>query len=194
MKTTITTAIKSRVQSRVFLTTAAFTALTIVCARVMVPLPFTPIPVTLQTMAAVLAGMMLGKRLGAFSQVQYLLIGLMGAPVFANPPFGGPGAILSPSFGYILGFGAGAYVAGSVWEMLGRRGPKEAMLAAVLGALTIHSVGVPWLACVLKLTTGQTMLACASHALLLGFLPFIGADLLKATAAAVMVGGPRLRR
>jgi biotin transport system substrate-specific component len=193
LRSTITSAIKTRVEPRSIFLTVGFTAATILAARLIVPLPFSPVPVTLQTMAAILAGMFLGKKLGAVSQAQYLLLGLAGAPVFANAPFGGPGALLSPSFGYIPGMIAAAYLSGWAWEKSGKKGLKSAATSAALGASAMYLIGVPWLTCWLMVTTGQSAAVCAGHAWLVGFVPFIGADALKVAASAAMVTARKTR-
>jgi len=187
-------AIKSRVQARDVLLTFGFTALTVLAARTSVHLPFTPVPVTMQTLAAILAGMLLGSRLGALSQLQYLALGLAGAPVFANPPHGGPAAVLSPSFGYIPGFVVGAFLAGWSWEKLGRRGLPNAALAGALGAAAIYAAGVPWYTGYLMLTTGRPATECVVRSWLQSAAPFIGVDAFKVAAAAAIVSRLRLRR
>ncbi len=194
MKTIDASAIRSRVEPRSILLVFGFTALTIAAAQTRIPLPFTPVPVTLQTMVAILAGMVLGRKLGAISQAQYLLLGLAGVPIFASAPFGGPAAVLSPSFGYIPGFILAAYLSGLAWEKLGRRGVKAAMISGLLGAAAIYVVGVPWLACWLFTHTGQPAMHCAVQAWVVGLVPFIGVDALKAVIVAGIVKGVASRQ
>ena len=90
---------------------ALFGVLTAVGAFIRVPLP-TGVPFTLQVPAVLLAGLLLGPRLGAASQAAYLAVGLLGLPVFAGG--GGPGYVLSPTFGFLVGFVAAAPAVGLV--------------------------------------------------------------------------------
>src|SRR5208337_2009632 len=89
-----------------------FTALTAVGAFIRIPIPY--VPLTLQTLMVMFAGLILGSRRGALSQLLYLILGLLGLPIFAQG--GGPAYVLQPSFGFLLGFVAGAYVIGKMVE------------------------------------------------------------------------------
>ena len=120
---------------------ALFAGLTAVGAFVRIPLP--GVPLTLQTAAVLMSGIVLGSRMGALSQAVYVVTGLVGLPVFAQG--GGPGYVLNPTFGYLCGFVGGSAVAGllsgdwrgsSSWRLLG------AMLA---GLTVIYIVGVAYL-------------------------------------------------
>jgi biotin transport system substrate-specific component len=93
---------------------AMFGAATAMGAYIMIPLP--PVPITLQTLFVVLAGALLGGRLGALSQVVYLLLGIIGLPVFHGGK-GGLGILLGPTGGYLVGFIAAAYVVGKLIEV-----------------------------------------------------------------------------
>src|SRR5699024_2395253 len=108
-------------QSKVFKLTfgAMFVALAAIGANLTSVAPFLVVggvPITLQTFFAVLAGLVLGSRMGAFSMFVYMMAGLAGAPVFAQFK-GGAGAALSPTFGFILSFILVAYFAGKIREM-----------------------------------------------------------------------------
>jgi biotin transport system substrate-specific component len=118
---------------------ALFAVLTAVGAFVRVPLP---VPFTLQVPAALLAGVALGPWLGAASQLAYLAVGLLGLPVFAGG--GGPGYVLSPTFGFLGGFVAGACVAGLACGDPSRSGWPRVVLGLALGTVAIYAVGVPW--------------------------------------------------
>lgn len=89
-----------------------FAALTAVGAYIRIPIPF--VPFTLQFLFCALAGILLGSKLGALSQILYVVVGLMGVPVFTEG--GGLGYILKPTFGYLIGFIVGAYVIGKLVE------------------------------------------------------------------------------
>ena len=167
-----------------------FTGLTIVCTQVSFRLWFTPVPITLQVMAAILSGLVLGRRLGALSQFQYLVLGAIGLPVFSNGN-AGPAALLGPTGGYIVGFVAGAYVAGLVFEKLQARSRISAFFAGIAGVAAIYAFGVMWLAVWLGIVRGQGFAACLTGAWQLGIVPFIGVDLLKALAASGLALGGR---
>lgn len=186
MKLTSISAVRTRVSPRDILLVFGFALLAGLAARTKIHLPYILIPITLQTMVAVLAGLMLGSRLGALSQAQYMVMGLAGAPVFAYPPYGGPAMLLSPSFGYIPGFILGAFVAGLSWEKLGRRGMKNAIISAAFGVTAVYVTGVPWLAGYLMITTGQSASACVAQAWITGLAPFAIPEPFKVYAAAVV--------
>ena len=107
---------KKRITTREMTLCALFTVLTAVGAFIKVPVPV--VPFTLQLLFTMMAGLLLGGRLGALSVGIYAVLGLAGLPVFAEG--GGFWYILKPSFGYILGFIAGSYVTGRMVEGLER--------------------------------------------------------------------------
>jgi biotin transport system substrate-specific component len=155
---------------------AAFTALT---ARVTIPLPFTPVPITLQVMAVLLAGLVLGPAGGAISQVVYLAAIAAGLPLDARGL--GPAALLGPTGGYLLGFAPAAFVTGwlagrvpGVWA--GR------FVAALAGVAIIYICGLAWLA---------PSVGSLGAAWGLGAAPFILVDLGKALVAAAVAGSGR---
>ena len=98
-----------------------FAVLSAVGARIMIPVPF--VPFTLQTLVCMLAGFALGARKGAASQLLYMLMGLVGIPVFTSAA--GPAAVFMPSFGYIPGFVCCAWICGALAE---RRARLRALL------------------------------------------------------------------
>lgn len=124
---------------------AMFVALTAIGANLTSIAPFLVIggvPITLQTFFAVMAGLVLGSRLGAFSMFVYMMLGLVGAPVFAQFK-GGIGMILSPTFGFILSFIVVAYVAGKIVELNQTR--FTYVLAALVGMLINYLFGTNWM-------------------------------------------------
>lgn len=153
-------------------------------AQVAIPLPFTPVPMTLQPLAVLVVGGVLGSAAGAAALAAYLLLGLSGAPVFSA---GGSGLawLLGPTGGYLLAFPAAAAVAGLAVGRAGAR-PLRVVLACVGAMAVIHAGGVAHLALV-----GYN----ATAAWRLGFVPFFTGDLLKVGLAALVVlfFGPRLR-
>lgn len=144
-------------------------------AQIAIPIPGTPVPFTLQPLAVVLAGMMLGPVAGAASMVLYLLAGALGAPVFS--PIGAPGflRLIGPTGGYLLAAPAAAAVAGLVARRLPVFGGR--LLAAFLGIATLYLGGVAQL----ELLTGSLERAAA-----MGTVPFVVADLCKVAVAALI--------
>jgi biotin transport system substrate-specific component len=162
----------SRLTTRELAVAALFTALLSVSAYVAIPVG--SVPFTLQVYVVLLAGMMLGPRLGALSVVAYLVLGLV-APVYAGGT-SGLGALFGPTGGYLLGFVAAAVVVG----LVARRpdaGLPRLVGASLVGLAMIYALGAGWLALQLHLTPEA---AVAS-----GVAPFIWIDVLKAIAAAL---------
>jgi biotin transport system substrate-specific component len=153
-------------------------------AQVAVPVPFSPVPMTLQPLAVLVVGGLLGAAGGVAALVTYLTLGVLGLPVFAG---GSSGVIhlLGPTGGYLLAFPVAAGVAGALSRP--GAGVLRVLLACALGMVVIHLGGVAQLA----LLGGDPALA-----LRVGFVPFLTGDLLKVgLAAAVVLGlGPVVRR
>lgn len=157
---------------------AFFTALTAVAARVQIPLE--PVPFTFQPLAVLLAGMVLGWRDGALSQIAYVALIAVGLPLDAN--LRGSLALFGPTGGYLIGFIAAAAVAGLLIE----RGANRLWmrwLAGVAGIAVIYVFGLP----VLMAVTGMDFTAAWAA----GVAPFIAFDLLKALIAAGLTEGGR---
>jgi len=184
------TEIVSAAPVRRVLLLALFALLTALGAHVAVPLSFGPVPLSLQTLFVVLAGLLLGARLGAASQALYLAAGFAGMPVFAHG-WGGAAVLLGPTGGYLLAFPAAAALAG--WAADRSRawgsGAAYAGLAAgaLLGGVAILAGG--WAQ--LTILTGS-----AARALEVGVLPFLVGDAVKLALAIVLASGlkPRFRQ
>lgn len=157
----------------------SFALLTWAGARLSVPLPFTPVPGTLQTLAVLLAGGLLGARAGAASQAAYLFMGAAGLPVFALPG-AGPAYFLGPTGGYLAGFVLAALVTGWLTSGLRGLGVWGALIAFMAGSAAIHACGLAWLSVVLG---GP---AAAWRA---GALPFLLFDLAKVVVATGIHAG-----
>ena len=159
-----------------------FSAFVALSARIAIPLPFTEVPLTGQTLAVLLTGAVLGSRRGALALLLYLVEGAVGLPVFAPsvalPP--GIGRLLGPTGGYLLSYPLASGMVGWLAEHSWDRRLRTAALAMVAGNLLIYLVAVPWLA----LFTGNLWLAVVK-----GMLPFIPGDLLKIALAAVALPG-----
>lgn len=162
-----------------------FTVLTIVGARIMIPLPL--VPFTLQTMVCMLAGLVLGAKHGAASLALYMLMGLAGVPVFTGG--GGLGAVFTPSFGYVVGFIACAALSGTIAsairKMQGEVTVGGYFAAAFVGVLAAYLLGLVHLYVILNfyLSGGGTPLF---KVLSIGFFSTIGGDVIKAAIAAVI--------
>jgi biotin transport system substrate-specific component len=151
-------------------------------AQLRIVLPFTPVPVTGQTFAVLLIGALFGARRGAATIMTYLSLGLMGLPVFAAAP-PGPGALLSPTAGYLAGYVAAAFVTGTLSERGWDRRPWSTALAMGIGSCIIFAFGVLWL----------SRFVGWAQVLQTGFLPFIPGDLLKiGLATAILPAGWKL--
>lgn len=170
----------------VWLLSLCFAVLTAWGARFSVVLPYTPVPVTLQTLFTLLSGMVLGARWGMVAQAQYLLMGFMGLPVFAAGS--GFGYLFNPrgTGGYLLALPIAAYVTGWLVERGSRATLTRYLLAGVLGTVVIHAIGASWLALFLHLSAPQ--------ALALGVVPFLAGDLSKVAVAAFCAMGLRRHR
>ena len=142
-----------------------------IAAQIAIPLPFTPVPLTLQTFAVLLVGASLGSLRGALSMVVYLLAGMVGVPWFAEGSSG-----YSASFGYIVGFIVAAFIVGRLAE----RGATTTVLRSaglmVVGNLAIYAVGVTWLKFAIDVDWATAMS--------LGVVPFLIGDAVKIALAA----------
>ncbi len=165
---------------------ALFATITGVLAFVSIPLPFSPVPVTAQSFGAMLAGLLLGPREGALSQLLYVLLGAAGMPIFAGNA-SGLGVLAGPTGGYLWGFAAGAYVIGLMAQKRANAKPPGtglSVLACVVGGVVVvYVLGILQLSLTTRLPLGKAIIA--------GALPFIPGDLLKACIAGL--AGPRLR-
>jgi biotin transport system substrate-specific component len=136
-------------------------------------IPIGPVPIVLQNLFVMLAGLLLGGRWGLISVGVYLLAGAVGLPVFAGGT-GGIGKFVGPTGGYLLGFAAAAYLIGVI-SAAGRGRVVIDVLAMLAGTLVIYAFGVAWL----KVVTGMSV----SKAVAVGMLPFLIGDALKIAAA-----------
>ena len=120
------------------------TALTAAAAQISIPLPFTPVPFTLQPMVVLLGGAALGSRLGMSSQVLYLLLGVAGLPVFAASPLlpQGFGRLLGPTGGYLLSYPLAAFAAGWLAERSFDRRYLTSLLAMAVGLSVVFACGI----------------------------------------------------
>jgi len=139
-------------------------------------IPIGPVPIVLQNMFVLLAGLLLGSRWGLASVAVYLLTGACGLPVFAGG-LGGIGRILGPTGGYLIGYLPAVFIAGYISEKTVKRFGYD-ILAMICATVVLYSCGVTWL----KILTGMTW----SKTMIVGMYPFLVGDALKIAAAALI--------
>jgi biotin transport system substrate-specific component len=149
------------------------------CAQISIRLPFTPVPLTGQTFAVLLAGIVLGSRKGAAAVALYLAEGVAGLPVYASGA-SGAGTFLGPTGGYLLAFPLAAALTGALAERGWDRTPLRAGAAMLLGSAVILGMGGLWLI---------AFVGGADAALWQGILPFLPGDLVKTALAALALPG-----
>lgn len=152
--------------------------LTAAAAQVQVPLPFTPVPVTGQTFAVLLAGAALGMRRGAAAQALYLLLGAVGLPIYADGA-GGWQAATGATAGYLVGFVLAGALTGALAERQLDRRVTTALPAMLAGSAVIYMTGVVWLSIHLQVS----LVAAVS----LGLTPFLIGDVVKLMAAGLLL-------
>lgn len=145
-------------------------------AQVSVPLPFTPVPWTLQPMAVLIVGGLLGPAVGAASLALYLALGSLGLPIFAAGGVPGLARLIGPTGGYLLAYPLAAFVVG--WVTAGADRAWRVWLAVALGLVVIHGGGVSYLG----LLHGDW-----SVAVRFGTLPFVVGDVVKVAVAALLI-------
>ena len=159
---------------------AGFALLTAALAQVRISLGFTPVPVTGQTLAVLLAGASLGAWRGASSQLLYWLMGMVGLPFYSNGT-GGWSVATGPTMGYLVGFIVAAAVVGRLAEYRHDRHVLTSVAAMTLGSMIIYVCGATWLAINLgiPLATGE------QNAISLGVTPFLVGDVIKMCLAGL---------
>ena len=159
---------QSRLESAVYV--FSFSILMGLLARLSVPLPFTPVPVTGQTLGVLLAGLVLGPHRGALAMLLYLAEGAAGLPVFSPAGAGGVAQLFGPTGGFLMAYPPAAFVTGWLASRL-----KVVSAALLAGLAVIFSLGAAWLALVFP-PARQGLLAAAVW-------PFLPGELLKVLAA-----------
>ncbi|CDF58095.1 biotin transporter BioY [Thermobrachium celere] len=148
-----------------------------------ISIPFFYVPFTLQIVFTILSGILLGAKNALYSQIVYLLLGLIGLPVFSGGT-GGIQTVLKPSFGYIIGFIFGAFIIGKIIEQYKNLNIINVFLATIVGLMVIYLFGVTYLYIILNLyMQKQTTLFWV---LKNGFLIFLPVDMLKCFIATVI--------
>jgi biotin transport system substrate-specific component len=153
--------------------------LTAAAAQLSFPLPFTPVPFTIQPMIVLIGAAALGSRLGALAQIFYLMLGIAGLPVFAFSPElpQGIGRLLGPTGGYLMAYPLAAFVTGLLAERGLDRRYVTSILAMSAGLSLIFAGGVLWIA----------RAAGMEPALAIGLDPFIIVDVMKVVAAGLVL-------
>ena len=152
-----------------------FGALTAAGAFIVIPVP--PVPITAQTFFLNTAAVLLGGSLGALSQFIYVMLGVVGIPVFSGGK-AGIGVIFGPTGGYLLGFIIAAFIVGKIAGAKRGAGIFWHIFAMLVGMLIIYSLGIMQLALVAKISFKK--------ALAIGVLPFIPGDIIKILLAAII--------
>lgn len=165
-------------QSAIILAASIFVA---VAAHIYVPIPGTPVPLTVQNLAVLLVGLMLGSRRGFIALVLYLAEGAFGLPVFS--PTGTPGLLhlLGPTGGYLIAYPLVAGLTGYIFEH-GKQSFARAALASVAGEVVLFATGISWL----YVITGSL-----AQAISFGLYWFVFAEVIKVMLAAGAVRGWR---
>ena len=146
------------------------------------------VPFSILPVLVLMSGIILGAEYAAMAMLLYLVLGLFGLPVFSAAPFGGVGYILKPTFGFLLGNVAAAYVVGRVY----REGSLQWAIVGVLaGLVTLYLFGLSYLYIILHWVLHRP--TSVAGVMVIGFIPFIFWDLIKA-GIAVWVGLEVVRR
>ncbi|MBD0327728.1 MAG: biotin transporter BioY [Pyrinomonadaceae bacterium] len=156
----------------------AFSLLTALAAQFAVPLPFTPVPITAQTFVVLLAGALLGSRLGALAMILYLLEGAGGLPFFAGGQGGAAYLLLSPTAGYLFSYPAAAFAVGFLAERGWDRRFATAALAMAAGATLILVSGWAWYSMIVGSVTSAFVASVA---------PFIVGEVVKLLLGASLL-------
>jgi len=155
-----------------------------VFARIAMPLPFTPVPFTLQPLAVALTGLLLGSRLGAAAMIEYFVMGAIGVPVFQGGTAGlWSAAVVTGSLGYLISYPFAAWTIGRISEAADRSAIRL-IVAGVAGLMVIYAFGVAYLAGWLNVVKHVSGWQLLPQALIAGTLPFILFDIVKTIIAA----------
>lgn len=154
----------------------------VTCVLGPLAIPVGPVPISLGTLAIYLTVTVLGMKLGTLSVVTYILLGLVGLPVFTNFS-AGPGKLFGPTGGYIIGYTFLALICGAFVERFFHK-PVLCFLGMVLGTGILYAFGTVWLKVQMNLTFFEALMA--------GVIPFIPGDLAKIVLA--MTGGLQIRK
>lgn len=167
-----------KIKTRDMILISMFAALTAIGAFIRIPIPV--VPFTLQYLFCAYSGVLLGAKHGLYSQLLYVIIGLMGIPIFANG--GGPTYIFQPTFGYLLGFIVCSYVIGKSTEKLKDITFMKIIRPVLLGLFWVYVIGVSYLYIIVNIYLGKSM--TVKSAIAVGFAPYIISDLILSAIIA----------
>lgn len=153
-----------------------FAALTAIGAFIKIPIPVSPVPITLQVFFVLLAGLVLGSRWAGTGMAVYIILGIIGFPVFSGGS-SGIGVMLGPTGGYLIGFVPAAFVTGLIAETFGRSMPVK-IGAMIAGLSIIYLLGIIQLSIVADLSIRESVV--------IGVLPFLIGDSIKLIAALIV--------
>lgn len=151
-----------------------FTGLTAIGAFISIPIG--PVPITLQSLFVILSGLILGPKLGALSQIAYILLGLVGVPIFSNFT-GGPQTIMAPSFGFIIGFVFAAYIVGKISHNKKIPSNRQIWIGSLVGSVVIYLIGLPYMYYILNMIMGKGF--SLVEIIQIGCLLFLPGDFIK---------------
>jgi len=161
---------------------AMFAALTAVGAFIRIP--FYPVPFTLQFLFVCLSGLLLGSRLGALSQVVYVAVGLIGAPIFAKG-YGGIAYVLEPTFGYLIGFIICAFFTGLLFENMLRPRFFMTLSLSLAGMMLLYIPGVTYMYIMINYFAAGKSIA-VDVAVTTGFLNFLPSGIIFCVIASMI--------
>ena len=158
-----------------------FTSLTAIGA--FISLPLGPVPITLQSMFVILSGLVLGPKLAALSQIVYIILGLVGVPIFAGFT-GGLQSITTPSFGFMIGFVFAAYFVGKIAHSNNEISYKKIWIGSSFGTLVIYLFGLPYMYYILNILMGNKFNFI--NILQMGCLMFLPGDIAKLIISSLL--------
>jgi len=156
-----------RLSLQEFIIAALFTSLTAIGSYLIIPLPVSPVPISLQTFFVLMAGLIGGKYIGIASQITYIFIGIIGIPLFAGG-LGGLGVLLSPTGGFLIAFPLAAYIAGT---RKNKTDSKTLLIKLIFATLVIYTSGIIYMIIGWNFNFKSAITA--------GVLPFIPGDFFK---------------
>jgi|SRR6056297_1318052 len=170
-----------KISTKNMIVTSLFAALMAISA-IFIAVPLGPVNFTLQVFFVLLSGIILGPKYGPLSQILYMVMGLLGLPVFSGG-IGGISYIFAPSFGYILGFILASYVVGKITENFNRLTFKKLFLVSLIGLIAVYIVGFPYLYLILTEVAGADV--TFNTVFKSGVLIFLPGDLIKCVLASL---------
>lgn len=170
-----------KISTKEMVLASLFTALTAIGAFLSIPVG--SVPITLQSLFVILSGLLLGPKLGALSQLVYVLLGLLGVRIFAGFS-GGPQSVFSPSFGFLIGFIFAASIVGLIAHSNDSISFTRIFVASLVGTFVIYLFGVPYMYMIINHVMGKSI--SFATALKTGCIIFLPGDTLKAIVSSLI--------